>query len=226
MNTFVNWISNQKYLLGLIISGVIFAVAWYMEGILFRLFALLLVLCAQIIYASKTDDEKGDIFGPVLKWAHPAFTVMAILIYVSALLNEIDRMVILLVSTIGTIFLGLVWWKYTQLMKEKNLFGVCVTYLLLSFSAVALFSYGYAILGAFPGNELIHSNSINGTIVDDIDAWDYMFASATIYYTSPFSGLFPTGWSKLVVVTQLAFTFVLHVIVLGYIISRLKKKKN
>ena len=88
------------------------------------------------------------------------------------------------------------------------------------FLLIILFGYSYAILGSFEDNG-IEWVTENGVVTD---VWNSIYFSAQTFYSSSFGDIVPLGYSRLLVVVELIFSVILHVIVLGRIISGYDRK--
>lgn len=176
---------------------------------------------SQLIYNLKVKmDEKIPIFSKFIRWAYFVVLLLFAITYTSAILKEISISILTLLTTFGAILLGAVILNFSNLFKSRWPWGIIISYLALAFTSILLFGFIFTITSALDSSEIVDQggNKLEG-------AWNYVSFSSSIFYSNTF-GEVPSGISKLFAHIELAFSFVVHIIVLGFIINSKSNKLN
>jgi len=213
----------NKYSLFFYFSIVQIVVFWFILDIskTINIVSSILFLVADTLYNVKNQDKKTPSFTKFINWF--GFSIMAFftLVYLALSVGEVTFAVVLLIGGIIAISIASLVMNFKGLFKVRTLIGVTISYAAISFMAVVFFGYLYTIATAYPGNGLIWTGS--GTT---FAGWDYVYFSSSIYYSNALGDIIPVGASKVMMQIESAFSFVFHIIILGYVISELGKKKS
>ena len=130
-------------------------------------------------------------------------------------------LVLLILSTISFLFGLLVlytWntWKTKDVSKWKILYGV-ITYILL----VLYSSFCFGLFFFFYSLHVTSGLFIDATKISSLI--EYIYFSFTLFYSSTFDNVIPFGFSKIIVVLELIFTSIVHIFILGVVISKISR---
>ncbi|MCX6749391.1 MAG: hypothetical protein NTW17_01440 [Candidatus Pacearchaeota archaeon] len=104
--------------------------------------------------------------------------------------------------------------------SKKSLWSLIPSYVILAFLTIILFGYVFSIISAYPEQGLINSQNEKMNIT----AWDYVYFSSNNFYTMSYGDAFPFGfWFKLASTLELLVSFIIHIIILGVIITEMGK---
>lgn len=209
-------ITNQWFVY-LIISFILFLVAWRINvPVTFKVIALLILSTTYTLYTLKVRRSWTNIFNTVLTW-------LSFIIYLAASVKDANvaliGIVVMIILIIGesliTALLGL--------YNSEKIPTLIVAYLMLAFMVILSFSVFYITTSVSEGNSI--KNSFSNTTITN--TYDYLYFSSTTYYSSGYGEYYPVG-DRMRSITQIevAFSFVIHIIVLGMVISRLGNKYN
>ncbi len=104
------------------------------------------------------------------------------------------------------------------LHKSKNIPIIIITYIAISVLTIAMFAFLFSVSKSFDGG-VVWSDSKE--MVDDNNNF---YFSALVFYSNVFGDIIPLGISKIIVFVELIWSFVLHIIIIGEVISQLKRK--
>ena len=211
------------YLILIIVIVVIFNI--FKSSKTLTVASLFCLAIIQIIYGSfqiKREYNKT-------KWEKFNSLGYGILLFIFAIINlalnvgELTTAVSLLLFTSGLIMLGFVIVLFNLLWKSETLIGTLIFYLLFTFAIVYLFAFGYSILAGFEGQTVIN---FSGNALDT--RFEFVTYSYGNFYNSV-NGNISQGYSTILSIIQIVFSYIFHIIVLGCIIQRkliCKLKKN
>ncbi|MBI3027747.1 hypothetical protein HYY70_06580 [Candidatus Woesearchaeota archaeon] len=204
--------------LGLII---LFTTVWFLKipSETFKILAAFGLAISQLIYNLKVKiDEEAKVYPNFLRWSYFILLLLFAIVYTSAVLKEITISIITLLITFGAILLSTLILNFSNLWKSKSIFWIIIFYLALAFTSIILFGYIFTIISSFEDSRILDSKGqpIKG-------AWEYVYFSSSVFYSNTF-GETPNGLSKLFVQIELAFSFIVHIIVLGSIVNSLNNK--
>jgi len=208
---------QNKYFLIFLTSMLIFATVWSIGSLpkLVKILTSLLFLLSYVIYNIKVITKEDSILIKFLNWTLFIIILLLTIAYIAATFKEITIATFTLLITFGTIVLSSLFMGINNLWKSRGIFSIISSYLVLAFVAIVLFGSIFTVIGEFEGNELMWGNESKVE-----DAWDYMYFSSSVFYSSTFGDIFPLGYSRLLVSLEFAFSFVIHIIILGLIISQ------
>lgn len=211
--------STQIYLLLVLVSlGAWFVVPW----LTLKVVALFFLCFTQLMYNlfTRITDEKSP------KWI--SFTIISLftVAYTSALLNELILSAFALHLSFVILFVSSIIIHFLSLWRSKKVFWVMARYLLLSLALIIFFSYAYFVIVAVDNGGLLYSD---GKRVSNLG--DFVYFSSSVYYSITLGDIFPSsGYLKLGTIIESAISFVVHIIVLGWVIAKInilpKKEKG
>jgi hypothetical protein len=125
------------------------------------------------------------------------------------------------------VFLGVIFYLFIvnfvyslillwQSKRDKLLF-VISTYLFMAFMTIVLFGFIFSFTSAFEGNKIINPSSNEPAKV----AWEYVYFSSGTFYSASFGDYVPIGIvNKVISQIELALSAIIHIIILGEILSK------
>lgn len=147
-------------------------------------------------------------------------------LYISFVFFKINIVSILfLIIAIGFIFLLTALYSLFFLkITKRNIYALVANYLYLVFVTVILFGYVFAFFSAFNGQGIVDYKTDSKIT----ELWNYIYFSSTTFYSTTFGDLIPSGWMiKLISQIEVVVSAVIHVIILGDLLSRrLDSQKN
>lgn len=208
---------QNKYFLIFLTSMLIFAAVWFIGSLpkLVNILASFLFLGSYLFFNIKVITKEDSVLIKFLYWTLFIIILLLTIAYIAATLKEITIATFTLLITFGTIALSSLFIGINNLLKSEGIFSIISSYLVLAFVAIVVFGSIFTVIGEFEGNELMWGN---GSEVEY--NWDYMYFSSSVFYSCTFGDIFPLGYSRLLVSLELAFSFVIHIIILGLIISQ------
>ncbi len=173
---------------------------------------------AQLLYTIKNKENKStQIFPNFSNWAGTILLLLFAISYTAATVKEITFGAITFLFTLGTIMLGALVLNFSTLFKSKTLVGIILSYIMLAFGSILFFGFMYNIFSGFPEHQII---SQEGNHINEV--WNYLYFSSSVFYTNTFGDILPQGFSKVMVQIELLYSFIVHIIVLGAVIPKLK----
>ena len=208
------------YFISMMVLGILLSVkikSPTINEIIFILFPLV-----QVLYniKSKTAKESKN----SLRWWFFSFLVIASILYISAINKEIALIVPLFLAMVILIFLGTLILSFKNLFDSKSIKQIIFSYLLFAFVVILLFGFTYALGSGWNQNKIIDNEQKVIT-----NAWDFVYFSSSVFYSNVM-GYYPYGISRLITQIESASSFIIHIILLGYVLKRLfdkiDEKKN
>lgn len=212
----------NKYSLFFYFSIVQIIVIWFILDISkpINILSASLFLVANVLYNWNNQDKNTPAFSKFINWF--GFGIMAFFTFLYFLLyvGEIIWAILMLIGGIVVILIASLVMNFIGLFKVRTLIGIIISYAVISFMLVVLSGYLYTIASAYPGNGIVWTGS--GTT---FTSWDYIYFSSSVYYSNALGDIFPLGASKIIMQFESVISFIVHIIVLGYVVSGLDKKK-
>lgn len=123
------------------------------------------------------------------------------------------------VSTLWAVLRNLInLWK-TKDLEQQSLTPVILFYLGTAFSFICFFGFVFSIASAFDGNGIVGAQDK----IKLVDTWGIIYFSAATFYSTSLGEYFPLGGSRWIMITESLFSLIVHVIILGIIISNFNK---
>jgi len=183
-----------------------------------------LIFSVPFIYYFMIHRKWGD-YGKFSKIIS-VFTLVSISLgavgYMAISVSQITLALGAIISTFLLLFLLPVVLYIIILHSSKNIPTIILSYLVLSALTILMFAFIFSLSVNFSGNEILWSNS--NTKVDSIG--NQIYFSSLVFYSNVFGDIVPYGISKIIVVSELAWSFVLHLIILGEVISNYHKRNE
>jgi hypothetical protein len=180
--------------------------------IIFFLFPII-----QFVYNIKIKMENK--FQDFLRWFY--FLVLTILpiIYLSVMVGEIQIGAILLVILAGLGLISMVGVQLRTLIKSKGRIPlIIINYLIFVFLLIILFGFIYSFSNAFEQSKIINQENIKIQGTEEL-----IYFSTSVFYSN-IIGYYPLGVSKWIVQIEVVISYLVHIIVLSYLLSEIKKK--
>lgn len=182
---------------------------------------LFLIAISLILY--KMNVKFSHILHYISFWF--AFTMISLvsIAYIAALTKEFSITVITLISSSLLMVIFPLSLHLRNLWKMKNtgkntivsVAIISLTYAIIALLLIVLFSPLYNLSGIFQGSGVIkmsdHSKLVN--------KFDFFYFSSLVFYSTIFGDFDATGYSRILVIVELLISFVIHIIVLGVVIS-------
>jgi hypothetical protein len=113
------------------------------------------------------------------------------------------------------IFSTLMFWTY-NLIKSKKLISIIISYICVSILLISLF------VGLYSFSEDIYYNG-QSMESNKYTTFNYYYFSAQTFYSMSYSDFIPMKSSRLYSIIELFLSYLLHVIILGWIFIELSK---
>lgn len=147
---------------------------------------------------------------------------MFFLMYLAVSVNEPDIAAIILISTLGLIFLSALISNLFYFWNSKSVPRLLITYTALAVTTIVFFGYTYATISANEGSYLL-----DNTIKEPIkDINDYMYFSATVFFGTIFGDIIPVNYMRYGSIVEIFLSTLIHVILIGIIVSKFFNKGN
>lgn len=178
---------------------------------------LILFFINQLIYNIKVKVENK--FQNRLRWGYFGVLFLLAIIYISIISQELQISIILLLILIMTILLGTIIIQFTNLNKSRGKVWLIINYLFFAFILIIFFGIIYTITIGF-GQDILtqENNKIQ-------DMTELIFFSVSVFYSNVI-GYYPTGFSKWIMQIETITSYILHIIILGYLISKPKREDS
>lgn len=207
----------NKYFLFYLASIIFVCVSWFALNIVtLRIFGIIILVICQFFYNRKVKIN-DDLFIRCLHWAYFLFFLLLSVTYVAVSVKEMEISLLTLIILPIPIIISILIPIISDLWNPKNLFGLIFSYIFLAFLLIVLFGYGFVILGLSQDNAVkwvSDDKALDGT-------WDFIYFSAQNFYSNSLGDIIPLGMSRVWAVIEFITGTVIHVILLGMIISRL-----
>lgn len=212
---------RNKYVLFYIVAAVSLLLTWSLRDspVTIKILTIFLFVVSQYFYNTKimTDD---DLFFRFAKWTYFILVLLVAITYLAFSVQEIEIAVITFLIIPFAVLIGFFISMFSSLWEGKSIRVVIISYIILVFIVIVLFGYFFIFLSVSEGNGIRWASG--NTAVEDF--WDFIYFSAQIFYSNNFGDIVPLGLSRLLAVVELAFSAIIHIIVLGTIITRLSEK--
>jgi hypothetical protein len=218
----VNWCGVVLYIIAL---ALLFLVWNYVPGKTAKIIAVWGFVTTQLVCNLKMKEARRNAFLSFVQWAGLAMFVLLAIAYSAAAVQEYDIAAISLLVLFFSFLVGAWVSNVRALWKSDSWVLVVIAYPVVSFTTVAIFAFLYSVTSGFPEQAVIDSS---GQLVKA--SWDLMYFSSSVFYSNAFGDMLPHGYSKLITQIELAFSAIIHVIVLGMVVARMadaeKEKKK
>lgn len=177
--------------------------------------SLFLLIVSLFYYNIRVKSE--DFFQYFIKWTY--FVLILLLGFSYGLIiyfNIIDTAAFMLIIAISVILLSFVVINILNLWNSRKPILIIISYLLLAISVILSFSL------LFTGSDIrwLKDNSKVS------NWWDFVYFSASLFYANTFGDILPFGYSRLLVILELAFSFIIHIIILGTVVNSYNGKNE
>lgn len=206
----------NKWFAYLVLSILSFTISWNIESTTFRIITVLAVSLTYSLYMFHISKSLITGFYAILFW-------IVSITYVASSVKEANLVFMGVLSTITLILLGSLATSFLDLYNSEKLINIIVNYLIFSFFLISTFGILYTSSPvAFEGNVLKNSFD-NATIAS---SKDYMYFSFTTYYSSGYGNYYPVGNQIILInMAQVVLSYVIHIIILGKVVSRMSNKQ-
>jgi hypothetical protein len=136
---------------------------------------------------------------------------------------SLNSMAILIIAGFFVLILTLISWQSKSLYSLKNgIRGIVLNYIFLSLLIIILFSTLYVIS---PGENCGIYDTSNNSITQEVD--DLLYFSSGTFYAISYGDIIPKcNISRLASQLEVGISFILHVIILSHLLTRLPKEKK
>ncbi len=197
-----------------------FFVVWYCTtSLTARIICIFIVALCQGFLNVKVLTNT-DITNRFFKWTYFIVLLLFAVAYLSASVQEIEIAATTFIITPYILTGGLLVLVISGLWKSKNTWTIIISYVFLAVLVITLFAYSFAILSTCKGNEV---EWVSGH-VSITDPWALMYFSTEVFYSNSFGDIVTLGLSRLLASIELVTSAIIHIIVLGIVISNLKDR--
>jgi len=179
-----------------------------------KIIAFVLFPAAQLLYILK--GKKIQTNPEYLKWMSFVILTLYAIIYISFMVGELNITLVFFIFAALLIFIfSILQWGFLLFKSEKT-WMVVTSYVFFTIVFITFFGFLYALLSGFSAHQILDSegNSVKtaGGLID---------YSWSVYYTSV-EGYTAYGYSKILKSIEIMISFIMHTILLGRIINKLK----
>ncbi|MFA6462028.1 MAG: hypothetical protein WCV90_07225 [Candidatus Woesearchaeota archaeon] len=210
-----------SYLVLVIIFGLLFR--WqYSNWLNFTCLGMLILI--QFVFNIKIQYELKF---KIINWFSFFLLILVSIAYTLTKLNNVGlALFTLLVAVFITFLVALIvhvlnLWK-SKGDRNKRVITTITYYLALAFTGIILFGYIFALIGINHPENSLKFTGVNNTL----NGQDYIYFSAVTFYSGALGDIIPLGYSKMVMVMELAFSYIIHIIILGIVISKFGYNSN
>lgn len=211
--------ASGLYLLSLISCGLVLE---FVPSKVFKILALFFAFITQGVYSWFTRPKDGNIgIGEVQKGMLLGILFMLLVTYIAVSTYEIKIAIISVIILVVLMMALPIISNMHNLINSKNLFGLAINYLFFSIGIIILFSLFFAITNGLPESGIVYNSAtpVNKTI-------DFIYYSAQVYHSTTFGDITPLGYSRLISFIELLISFIVHIIIIGYVINRIVNSKS
>ena len=182
---------------------------------------LFLIIIVLILY--KINIKFSHIVDFISFWFAFAIISLVSVAYIAALTKEISIVAITLITTslLMVIFPLSLHFRNLWLMRNPMrpeivaVVMISLTYIFIAFLIILLFSPLYSLSGIFKDSGIMkitdHTKFSN--------KYDLFYFSSMVFYSTIFGDFEAVGYSRILVIFELLISFIIHIILLGIIIS-------
>ncbi len=186
-----------------------------------KIISTIIFLVTYALFKVKNKVKEVGLFLRFIDWLNFGIMTLFTIVYIAISLGDGDIAIGLFILFLFTIFLASIALNITGMFKKPRLFTIIISYFLVSFSFIILCGFIFSLVSVNEKNALFLSDKTKVTLV-----WDYIYFSATSYYTSSLGEIQPVGLSRLIMIIETALSYLFHVIILGFLIGNLKDNKE
>lgn len=209
---------KNKYFKFLLISTLLFLIMWYFTtSEIVRIITLVVVVFAYTLHTFKMSSKSEvNAYYLILIW-------LSFFIYIASLFHNVSLVLNGLWFMIVFVFLASLISSFVAVYNSKTVPVLIITYMIFTCILLSMFGVLYLVVDVFDGNDI--KNSFNSTY--SMDLLDYVYFSSTMYFSSNYGGFYPVGnLMRLITQFQVAWSFIIHIILLGRVMTRLENKKE
>lgn len=140
--------------------------------------------------------------------------------YLAAFTPESYLAIYLLLAAFLIELIGMTYAYCLFLLESKNIWSISLFYSVIAILGIVLFCSLFVIVGISEGNGLRFSND-NARVMD---FREILFFAASVFYGNALGNILPVGYSKLLMIVELAISFVFHSIIIGHVINSIPYK--
>lgn len=213
----------DKYSWSYYISMLFLALSWFVFdwGKTVRIIASAIFFVVYILYNKNHLTKTTPPYTKFINWfgvgIFGVFTVM----YIALSVGEVEIAVWVLLVAMVMILVSTLVFNFIGLFKSQTLWGIILSYMVISMLLIVFFGYIFTISSGFPDNGLVWTNSS----MPVESPWNFVYFSSSAYYGNAVGDIHPLGFSRGLMQFESAFSFVFHIIILGFIITSIKKNK-
>lgn len=216
------WIN--KYSLMFYASALLVVLSWFVFNWpkTIRIVAAILFLVTNVLFNTKNKEATPSLFSRFVNWLWFFIMLSFTISYIALSVGDITIAVRLLHATFLIILVGGVVIKLVGIFRSESLLRMVLSYAVLSFNIIVLFGYGFSLLSGLEGQHVAWADSN----IEVESAWNYVYFSSSVYYSNLVGDILPLGYSKFLMQFESAVSYIFHIIIIGFIISNMGKRKK
>lgn len=219
-NDIISEIKNRYFII-IVLAIIFFSVSFSLQIVTLITCSLAVLLVAYFLYITKRKPSNR--WQSFSNWMYFSFILLVSITYVATSVGEIQIALPLFLSIPLLLLSGLIIQQTSSLWESENMFLLIISYIILISLAIMIFGYVFALVSDFGVNNQLRWVHDNTKVTD---VWSIVYFSAQIFYSSNFGDIVTHGYSRLIVVIEFIFSAIIHIIVLGMIITNLTDGKK
>ncbi|MEK6917809.1 MAG: ion channel [Nanoarchaeota archaeon] len=200
-------------------------IPWILSSLLFfvsekgiywvRIITLAIFIITDIFYVLR-KKRRDNFFTSWGDWLTILILVAMLVLYLVLSFKSLEFKILSLLAFVFVVLAVLVINGFVLLVKSERSFWIILPYIALVSATIVFFGF------TFTFSQINYSN---GTLVKN--AWDYIYFSSSTFYASTYGDIIPTGaLSKFLTQIEIFFSFIIHIFLVGYILSKPRKSEK
>ena len=206
------------------ISAILLVITWFIfqSPRTVKVITAVCFVIFQAIFNIKNMYVTKFLFNKVIYWSGFIIMLIATVMYIAISVGEVTIAFWVLVSSFLIIIIGTIILYINRVLKSDTLRWVIFSYIVVSFLVILLFGFIFTFLEGFGIGSLVVSGSPEkiGSFYEDL------YFSSSAYYSNSIGDIQPTGYSRLFMQIESALSRLLHVVIIGFVISSFDKGKK
>ncbi|MCK4589060.1 MAG: hypothetical protein KAT77_01360 [Nanoarchaeota archaeon] len=217
------WLFKHKYSIFYYLTASFLILSWFLMDWpkTIKIISSSFFIIAQGLYNCKQIKKDAPLFTKFINWFGFSIMLVFTIVFLALSVGELNIAIWVMLSAFVLMLIGSLVFNFLGLFKNRNLIGIIISYVVISILFIVLFGYFFTLSSAYENNGLIWTNS--NTEIGS--AWDYVYFSSSTYYTNSVGDIQPLGFSRVIMQTETAISFIFHVIILGFVVSTLRNRK-
>lgn len=211
-------INKHRYFLIIIFAMIVLLISSSLDILTLVIISSIFLFIASLFYIKKSEIKTNDIFEKLLLWIAQLILLLILILLVLLHLQELQ---LALLVSYGIALCSVVFSciglriQLSNFWESRDLKSLIASYIFIVVVLIPIFGSFFSALSYWEGNELkwvIDDSKVSGL-------WSFSYFSAQTFYSTNFGDIVPLGYSRIIAVTEMIVSAVLHIIAIGMLLA-------